>query len=257
MKPREVSRMPLLEVRDLWVEVEGKPILKGLDLRVELGEALALMGPNGSGKSTLAFVIAGHPKYRLTRGSVLYEGRDLLALRPDERAAKGIFLAFQYPVAVPGVTVASFLRHSLKAQGRDAEIKEFRKIVKAAIAELKLDEAFMSRYVNDGFSGGEKKRLEMLQMAVLKPRLALLDETDSGLDIDALKTVAGGIDRFARQAQHATVLITHYQRLLEFVRPSHVQVLVEGRVAASGGWELVEKLEREGYEPFLKKAVAA
>lgn len=249
--------MPLLEVKDLWVEVDGKQILKGMNLTVEPGETHALMGPNGSGKSTLAFVLAGHPKYKVTRGSIGFEGKNLLAQAPEDRATNGIFLAFQYPVAVPGVTVANFLRHALKAQGRESELKEFRKNVKAALAELKMDEGFMSRYVNDGFSGGEKKRLEMLQMAIFNPKLALLDETDSGLDIDALKTVAEGIQKFAENSQKATILITHYQRMLEFVKPTQVHVMAAGRMLASGGWEIVERLEHDGYEPFLKAAEAA
>ncbi|MBI2070524.1 MAG: Fe-S cluster assembly ATPase SufC [Elusimicrobia bacterium] len=249
--------MTLLEVKDLWVNVDGKEILKGLNLTVEEGQIHALMGPNGSGKSTLAFVVAGHPKYTVTRGRIIFKGEDLLNLKPNERAAKGVFLAFQYPVAVPGVTVANFLRHSLKALGREAELKDFRKIVKTRLADLKIEEAFMSRAVNDGFSGGEKKRLEVLQLSILKPRLALLDETDSGLDIDALKVVAGGIEQFARAPGVGMIMITHYQRLLDFVRPHFVHVLVDGAVAASGGPDLVETLEREGYEKFQKTPVKA
>lgn len=246
--------MSLLEVKNLRVEVEGKEILKGMNLTVNTGEIHALMGPNGSGKSTLAFVVAGHPKYKVISGTVHLEGKDIAQMPPEERAAKGVFLAFQYPVAVPGVTVANFLRHALKAQGREAELKDFRKNAKAAMTELKVDEAFMSRYVNEGFSGGEKKRLEMLQMLMLNPKLTLLDETDSGLDIDALKTVATGINRFAQNPSKATILITHYQRMLEFVRPTHVHIMADGHMLSSGGWELVEQLEKDGYEPFIKAA---
>ncbi|MEK7287071.1 MAG: Fe-S cluster assembly ATPase SufC [Elusimicrobiota bacterium] len=242
--------MPLLEIRDLWVKVENKEILRGLNLVVNAGESHALMGPNGSGKSTLAFVLAGHPKYTVTKGQIFLDGMDLLAIKPHERARLGVFLAFQYPVAIAGVTVSTLLRNALKAMGREEELKNFRRAVKERLADLKIDESFMSRSVNEGFSGGEKKRLEMLQLAVLKPRLAILDETDSGLDIDALKTVAADIDRYVKNSSVGVILITHYQRLLNFIRPYRIHILVEGRLAASGGWEIVERLEKEGYEPF-------
>lgn len=249
--------MPLLEVKDLWVKVENKEILRGLNLRVEPGEIHALMGPNGSGKSTLAFVLAGHPKYTITQGSIFLDGQDLLALKPHERAKLGVFLAFQYPVAVSGVTVSTLLRTALKAMGREEELKNFRRAAKEQMTALKIEEQFMSRSVNEGFSGGEKKRLEMLQMAILKPKLAVLDETDSGLDIDALKTVASGIERYAQNPKVGTVLITHYQRMLNFLKPHHVHIMAQGRILASGGWELIERLEKEGYEPFLTAGAAA
>jgi len=248
--------MSLLEIRDLHVSVEGKEILKGLTLTVNPGEIHALMGPNGSGKSTLAFVLMGHPKYKVTQGTVLFEGEDILALKPNERAKRGVFLAFQYPTAVSGVSVANLLRNALKALGREEDIKSFRKIVKAKLMELKIDESFMSRYINDGFSGGEKKRLEVLQLSILKPKLALLDETDSGLDIDALKTVAEGINRYTQNPGVGVVLITHYQRVLNFIKPHAVHIISEGRVVLSGGWDIIERLEKDGYEPFLKEKEA-
>ncbi len=248
--------MSLLEIRDLHVSVEGKEILKGLTLTVNPGEIHALMGPNGSGKSTLAFVLMGHPKYKVTQGTVLFEGEDILALKPNERAKRGVFLAFQYPTAVSGVSVANLLRNALKALGREEDIKNFRKIVKAKLVELKIDESFMSRYINDGFSGGEKKRLEVLQLSILKPKLALLDETDSGLDIDALKTVAEGINRYTQNPGVGVVLITHYQRVLNFIKPHAVHIISEGRVVLSGGWDIIERLEKDGYEPFLKEKEA-
>ncbi|MEK6543906.1 MAG: Fe-S cluster assembly ATPase SufC [Elusimicrobiota bacterium] len=248
--------MPLLEIKDLCVNIEGKEILKGLDLCVDAGQIHAIMGPNGSGKSTLAFVIAGHPKYQVTKGSITLDGQDVLAMHASKRARAGIFLAFQYPTAIPGVTVANFLRHALKAQGREVELKDFRKRVKEQLQSLKIEESFMSRYVNDGFSGGEKKRLEILQLAILRPKIAVLDETDSGLDIDALKIVAAGINAFAQDKSTGTILITHYQRLLDFVKPQAVHILAYGSMVASGGWEIVERLEKDGYEPFLPKQEA-
>ncbi|MBI4063983.1 MAG: Fe-S cluster assembly ATPase SufC [Elusimicrobia bacterium] len=247
--------MDLLEINNLWVNThDNKEILKGLNFKVNKGEVHALMGPNGSGKSTLAFAVAGHPKYTVTKGEVLLNGENILNLKPHQRASKGVFLAFQYPVAIPGVTVSNFLRHALKALGRESELKDFRKTVKAKLAELKIDESFMSRNINEGFSGGEKKRLEVLQLAILKPKLALMDETDSGLDIDALKIVASGIERFAQESEAGVVLITHYQRLLNFVKPRFVHILAEGKIVASGDTRLVEQLEREGYEKFVTKA---
>ncbi|HBH97473.1 MAG TPA: Fe-S cluster assembly ATPase SufC [Candidatus Omnitrophica bacterium] len=240
----------LLIVRDLHVSVEGKAILKGVNLTVNAGEVHALMGPNGSGKSTLSFCLMGHPKYHVTSGQILYLGQDMAALPPNERAAAGIFLAFQYPTAIPGVTIANFLRAALRGvRGQDVPVKEFRQIVKANLNALGIAESFMSRYVNDGFSGGEKKRLEILQMAVLAPQLAVLDETDSGLDIDALKTVAEGINAL-RAPERGLLLITHYQRILNYLTPDVVHVLVNGRVARSGGPELAHELEAKGYETF-------
>ena len=241
---------PLLVVEDLHVAVEGKEILKGLTLTVNAGEVHALMGPNGSGKSTLSFCPMGHPKYEVTAGRIFYQGEDVAPLSPDERAKRGIFLAFQYPTAIPGVTIANFLRAALRGvRGADVPVKEFRQTVKTRLQSLGIPENFMTRYVNDGFSGGEKKRLEILQMAVLNPALAVLDETDSGLDIDALKTVAAGINAL-RGPQRGILLITHYQRLLNYVKPDAVHVLVDGRLVRSGGPELALELEAKGYEGF-------
>jgi Fe-S cluster assembly ATP-binding protein len=239
----------LLVVDNLHATVEGKPILKGLTLTVNAGEVHALMGPNGSGKSTLSYCLMGHPKYQITGGRVLYRGEDLTGLSPDERAKKGIFLAFQYPTAIPGVTIANFLRAALRGVrgGTDMPVKEFRQSVKTQLKALGVPDSFMNRYVNDGFSGGEKKRLEILQMALLSPALAILDETDSGLDIDALKTVAAGINAL-RGPERGILLITHYQRLLNYIKPDRVHVLVDGRVARSGGAELALELEAKGYE---------
>ncbi|PIQ83170.1 MAG: Fe-S cluster assembly ATPase SufC [Candidatus Omnitrophica bacterium CG11_big_fil_rev_8_21_14_0_20_63_9] len=240
----------LLHVDNLHVTVDDKPILNGLTLTVEAGTVHAIMGPNGSGKSTLSFVIMGHPKYTVTQGRILYKGEDLLALAPEERAQRGIFLAFQYPTAIPGVTIANFLRAALRGvRGKDVPVKEFRETVKTHLKALGIPESFMNRYVNDGFSGGEKKRLEILQMAVLGPSLAVLDETDSGLDIDALKTVAAGISAL-RNPQRGMLLITHYQRLLNYIKPDVVHVLVGGRIAKTGGPDLALELESKGYQGF-------
>ncbi len=241
---------PLLVVDNLHVSVEGKEILKGLTLTVNAGEVQALMGPNGSGKSTLSFCLMGHPKYQVTAGSIRYKGQDIATLPPNERAAAGIFLAFQYPTAIPGVTIVNFLRAALRGvRGQDVPVKEFRQTVKTQLKALGIPDSFMNRYVNDGFSGGEKKRLEILQMAVLQPQLAVLDETDSGLDIDALKTVAAGINS-QRSPSRGILLITHYQRLLNYITPDVVHVLVDGRVVRSGGPELAHELEAKGYEGF-------
>ena len=240
----------LLAVDDLHVSVEGKEILNGLTLTVDVGEVHALMGPNGSGKSTLSFCLMGHPKYQVTSGRILYKGEDILAMPPDERAKRGMFLAFQYPTAIPGVTIANFLRAALRGvRGGDVPVKEFRQTVKTQLKSLGIPDAFVNRYVNDGFSGGEKKRLEILQMAVLNPALAVLDETDSGLDIDALKTVAAGINA-QRSPQRGILLITHYQRMLNYITPDVVHVMVDGRIARSGGPELALELESKGYQGF-------
>src|SRR3989338_7475500 len=240
----------LLIVRDLHVSVEGKAILKGVNLTVNAGEVHALMGPNGSGKSTLSFCLMGHPKYHVTSGQILYLGQDMAALPPNERAAAGIFLAFQYPTAIPGVTIANFLRAALRGvRGQDVPVKAFRQTVKTQLKALGIPDAFVNRYVNDGFSGGEKKRLEILQMAVLNPSLAVLDETDSGLDIDALKTVAAGINA-QRSPQRGILLITHYQRLLNYIKPDFVHVMIDGRIERSGGPELALELESKGYAGF-------
>jgi Fe-S cluster assembly ATP-binding protein len=242
------ARQPVLEVEDLHVAVEGKEILKGVSLTVHAGEVHALMGRNGSGKSTLSAALMGHPRYEVTSGSLRYLGEELGDMPVHERAQRGIFLCFQYPVALPGVLVANFLRQSVRAvRGDQVPVKEFRPLVKRLLADLDISEDFMSRYVNDGFSGGEKKRMEILQMLLLEPRLAVLDETDSGLDIDALKVVAAGINRL-RAPHRAQLLITHYQRILDHVTPDRVHVLMDGRVVKSGGPELAHQLEAEGYE---------
>lgn len=247
----------LLEVNNLHVEVEGKEILKGISLKVEKGQVHALMGPNGSGKSTLSNTLMGHPKYKVTQGQILFNGQDLAPFKTDARARMGIFLAFQYPTAIQGVTVANFMRTAMKARfGDQFQSKEFRKTLKGAMASLGVDESFATRYVNDGFSGGEKKRHEVLQMAVLKPLLAIMDETDSGLDIDALRTVSEGVNRL-RGPELGILLITHYQRLLNYIQPDAVHVLVDGRVVRSGGKELALELEAKGYVPYEKETVAS
>jgi len=238
----------LLEVQNLHAEVDGKPILKGLSLKVDVGEVHAIMGPNGSGKSTLSNVIMGHPAYKVTSGKILYKGEDVTELPTNQRARKGMFLAFQYPTAIPGVTVANFLRTALKAVSEDEKqaVKTFRKVLKEKMAMLEMDTKFATRYVNDGFSGGEKKRLEILQMAMLNPSLAVLDETDSGLDIDALRIVSQGINKITTP-EKGVLLITHYQRMLDYVKPHFVHVLREGRIEKSGGPELALELEKTGY----------
>ena len=246
----------LLEVKGLHVSVGEKEILKGVDLTVRRGEIHALMGPNGSGKSTLSNAIMGHPNYTITAGKVLFKGQDITEMPTDEKARLGVFLAFQYPVAIPGVTVTNFLRAITKAKrGEESPAREFRAEMAEAMKQLSMDPAFAKRYVNDGFSGGEKKRCEMLQMALLKPELAILDETDSGLDIDALKVVCEGINRIANP-QMSMLIITHYQRMLNYVKPHFVHVFVAGRVVESGGSELVSVLESEGYDRFIKKSLA-
>jgi len=237
----------LLEIQNLCAEVEGKSILKGVNLRINAGEIHALMGPNGSGKSTLSNVLFGHPKYKVTGGRILYQGEDIAALKTYERARRGMFLAFQYPVAIPGVSVANFLRTALKSVHGDAQaVKSFRKLLREKMELLGADEKFASRYVNDGFSGGEKKRLEILQMALLDPKFAVLDETDSGLDIDALRVVSEGINK-VMSPEKGLLLITHYQRILDYVKPQFVHVLSDGRIVRSGGPELPAELEKTGY----------
>ena len=253
--------MALLEVRDLRVEIDGKEILKGLDLEVEAGQVHAIMGPNGSGKSTLAYVLAGKEEYRPTAGSVRFDGRDLFDMEPDERAAAGLFLAFQYPLEIPGVATMTFLRTALNAQRKkrgQAELStpDFIKIVRETSGKLGIDQDMLRRAVNVGFSGGEKKRNEILQMALLEPRLAVLDETDSGLDIDALKIVADGVNRL-RSPERATIVITHYQRLLDYIVPDIVHVLSKGRIVKTGGKELALELEASGYTQFQEAPVAA
>ena len=245
---RQAGRDPLFVIEDLHVSIEGKEILKGVNLSINRGEVHALMGPNGSGKSTLANALMGHPRYEVTGGHVIFKGEDILGLRPDQRARKGLFLAFQYPTAIPGVTMVNFLRASLKAvRGSDVPVREFRAILKETMDLLKVDESFARRYVNDGFSGGEKKRAEVLQLGILRPEMAVLDETDSGLDIDALRTVAEGVGALMGPGM-GVLLITHYQRILNYIKPDFVHVLYAGRIVKSGGRELAEELEARGYE---------
>ncbi len=249
----------MLEIRDLHATVEGKEILRGINLTVKKGEIHAIMGPNGSGKSTLAKILAGHPAYEVTKGEVLFEGRNLLELAPDERAREGVFLAFQYPVEVPGVSNAQFLRlaYNEKRKHRGEEELdplEFKDLLAERAKVVEMDAGLMSRSVNEGFSGGEKKRNEILQMAVLEPKLAVLDETDSGLDIDALRVVSEGVNKL-RTPENAVVLVTHYQRLLNYIIPDHVHVLYKGRIVRSGGKELALELEEKGYD-WIKEAAA-
>jgi len=242
----------MLEIANLHATVADKPILNGVSLSVPAGEVHAIMGPNGSGKSTLAYVLAGRPGYDVSEGSASFDGKDLLALEPHERAAAGLFLGFQYPVEIPGISYLQFLRESLNSQRRargEAEISagEFIKLAKSQAALLGMDAEMLKRPVNVGFSGGEKKRGEMVQMGIIGPKLAILDETDSGLDIDALRVVGDGINRIMRAPDKAVLLITHYQRLLDYVKPDFVHVLADGRIVRSGGAELALELEREGY----------
>ena len=246
----------LLEIKDLRANIGDKEILTGLTLAVGKGEIHAIMGPNGSGKSTLANVLMGNPSYTVTGGDVLFRGESLLKLRPDERARLGLFLAFQYPVAIPGVTLVNFMRQAVNAKrGIEVPIREFRESLFKKMDLLKVDQDFARRYVNDGFSGGEKKRAEMLQMAMLEPAMAVLDETDSGLDIDALRTVAEGVNTLMNP-EMGLLLITHYQRLLNYIKPQFVHVLIDGRIVRSGGPELAEELERTGYDE-MEAALAA
>jgi Fe-S cluster assembly ATP-binding protein len=247
-----MSSPPLLRIEDLHVAVDGQPILKGLDLVVGAGEVHALMGPNGSGKSTLANTLLGSPEYEVTQGRILFRGDDITNWPTDIRGKSGIFLAFQYPQAIAGVSVINFLRQALSARkGIDLSVLELRLAIMEWMQRLDMDPAFADRYLNEGFSGGEKKRNEVLQMAILEPELAILDETDSGLDIDALKIVARGVQEVRRDRPDLGVLtITHYQRLLDYLEPDHVHILVDGRIVDEGGPELAERLEREGYESW-------
>ncbi len=265
MKTRKGLSTPLalFEIKNLHVAIEdGTKIVRGVDLTINPNEIHAVMGPNGSGKSTLAYALMGHPAYEITEGEILLDGENLVDLEADERAQRGLFLAFQYPHAVPGVSVAQFLRSAVNAVrkarngGEDDPISvaEFRKDLTAAMEELRVPREMTSRYLNEGFSGGEKKRVEILQMAMLKPRMAVLDETDSGLDIDALKVVAEGVRKLASPDTGALV-ITHYQRILNYIEPDFVHVFVDGRIVESGGPELAHKLEAEGYDAFLPEAV--
>lgn len=248
-----------LEIRNLHVSIEDKPILRGVNLTVKQGEIHALMGPNGSGKSTLANVLLGHPAYVVTAGQIIFDGEDLLDLEPDERSRAGLFLAFQYPVAIPGVTLANFLRQAINARMKAADpeskgipIPEFRRLLRAKMDYLKMDHSFAGRYLNEGFSGGEKKRAEILQMATLEPRIAILDETDSGLDIDALRIVSEGVS--ALQGPDLGVLvITHYQRILNYIKPQFVHVMFEGQIVENGGPDLALRLEESGYDWIREK----
>jgi Fe-S cluster assembly ATP-binding protein len=250
------SNGAILKVEDLHVSVEGKQILNGLSLEIPLGEVHAIMGPNGSGKSTLANTLMGHPRYEVTAGRIYFRGEDITGLTPDQRAQRGLFLAMQYPTAIPGVTMVNFLRTALKAvRGADVPIREFRTLLQDTMALLKVDESFARRYVNDGFSGGEKKRAEVLQMGILRPSLAIMDETDSGLDIDALRTVAEGINAI-KGPEMGILLITHYQRILNYITPDHVHVLFRGRIVRSGGSELAAALEDKGYDWITRELEA-
>ena len=252
--------MATLEIRDLHVSVEEsvgvhREILRGVNLTVREGETHAIMGPNGSGKSTLAYAIAGHPKYLVTRGTVTLDGEDVLAMSVDSRARAGLFLAMQYPVEVPGVSMSNFLRTAVTAiRGEAPKLRLWVKEVKEAMSDLDIDPAFAERSVNEGFSGGEKKRHEILQLALLKPKIAILDETDSGLDVDALRVVSAGINKFKRDGDVGVMLITHYTRILRYVKPDFVHVFVAGRIVEEGGPELAELLENEGYERFTGAA---
>ena len=251
----------MLTIKNLYVRVEGQEILRGIDLEVASGEVHAIMGPNGSGKSTLTHVLAGHEGYEIAQGAMTYQGRDLLSMAPEERAREGIFLAFQYPVEIPGVNNVYLLKAALNAirthQGlAEVDAMEFLSLVKEKVKLVKMDEGLLSRAVNEGFSGGEKKRNEILQMTVLEPRLAILDETDSGLDIDALKIVAEGVNQL-RSPDRAFILVTHYQRLLNYIIPDRVHVLMGGRIIKSGGRELALELEERGYDWVKQEAVAA
>jgi Fe-S cluster assembly ATP-binding protein len=253
--------MSTLEIRGLTVTVEVengvKEILRGVDLTVKSGETHAIMGPNGSGKSTLAYSIAGHPKYTITGGTVTLDGEDVLAMKVDERARAGLFLAMQYPVEVPGVTVSNFLRTAKTAiDGEAPKLRTWVKDVKEAMGNLRMDPAFAERNVNEGFSGGEKKRHEILQMELLKPKIAILDETDSGLDVDALRIVSEGVNRAKENTEVGVLLITHYTRILRYIKPDFVHVFVDGRIVEEGGPELAERLEAEGYDRFLTAAQA-
>ena len=254
--------MSTLTISDLHASVEtdagSREILRGVSLTVESGQTHAVMGPNGSGKSTLAYVIAGHPRYQVSQGSITLDGQDVLAMSVDERARAGLFLAMQYPVEVPGVSVSNFLRTSVTAvRGEAPKLRTWIKEMKEAMAALQMDGAFAERSVNEGFSGGEKKRHEILQLSLLQPKFAILDETDSGLDVDALRVVSEGVNRLQETTAAGTLLITHYTRILRYIHPDRVHVFVDGRVVASGGPELAEELESSGYERFMTASTSA
>ena len=252
----------VLEIRNLHVSIGGKPILKGVDLTIKQGEVHALMGRNGSGKSTLAYALMGHPSYVVDAGQIIFDGKDVLEMTPDERSRAGLFLAFQYPVAIPGVTVANFLRTALNARRKDTNpqdkgisIPEFRKLLSARMNDLQIDPKFAGRYLNEGFSGGEKKRAEILQMATLEPKIAILDETDSGLDIDALRVVASGVNQLIGPSL-GVLVITHYEQFLNYIRPEFVHIMYEGRIVEEGGFELAEKIQGQGYDWVAEKYAA-
>ncbi len=250
-----MTKQPLFEFKNIHVIVEGKEVVKGVSLTILPGEIHAIMGPNGSGKSSLSNALMGHPAYTISAGEARLGGQSILEMSADERSRAGLFLAFQYPLAIPGVTVANFMRTALQAhRGKEADMSDFRKLFKAEMANLEVDEVFATRYLNEGFSGGEKKRIEILQMAMLKPKMAILDETDSGLDIDALKTVAEGINKYHHES-NSILLVTHYQRLLNYIKPDYVHVMMDGRLVKSGGPELALKLEDLGYD-WVEKEVA-
>ncbi|WP_324717908.1 Fe-S cluster assembly ATPase SufC [Carboxydochorda subterranea] len=260
MASTEQTAQHELRIQDLHVSVDGKPIVKGLDLTIRSGEIHGLMGPNGSGKTTLAFALMGHPRYSVERGQVLLDGEDVLSMSPDERARRGLFLAFQYPAEVQGVTVANFLRTAVNSvhgalTGKDMPIAQFQKLLQEKMQLLEMDRSFAARYLNEGFSGGEKKRNEMLQMAMLRPKIAVLDETDSGLDIDAIKVVARAVNSL-RGPDFGALVITHYQRILRYIVPDVVHVMVDGQIVRSGGKELAELLEQKGYD-WIRQEVAA
>lgn len=252
--------MSELDIRDLHVSVEGKPILKGVNLIVNQGEVHALMGPNGTGKSTLAYTLMGHPNYEVNKGEAWFKGQNIIELKPDERAHLGLFLAFQYPVSIPGVSMANFLRSAINAQRKanDPEdkgipIPEFRQMLKKRMDLLEMDHSFAGRYLNEGFSGGEKKRAEVLQMATLRPEIALMDETNSGLDIDALRIVAEGVNAL-KSPEFGVLVITHYQRILNYIKPDYVHIMLDGQVAETGGAELALQLEEQGYDWLKEKS---
>jgi len=249
-----------LEIKNLHVSVGDQPILKGIDLLIKSGETHALMGPNGSGKSTLAYTLAGHPSYETTAGQVIFNGEDLLEMEADERSRAGLFLAFQYPASVPGVTLAKFLRQTINSRRKAADpedkgisIPQFRRFLKEKMDMLGIDHKFAGRYLNEGFSGGEKKRVEILQMATVEPKIAIMDETDSGLDIDALRIVAEGANRLRDELNMGALVITHYQRILNYITPDYVHIMLDGRIVESGGPDLAHKLEEKGYDWLREK----
>jgi len=243
--------MTLLEIKDLHVSTDGKEILKGVTLTVDEGEIVALMGPNGSGKSTLAYALMGHPSYKITKGEALYKGKNLFEMSPDERARAGMFLSFQYPTAISGVQVNTFLRTAVNVLRKEPiSVPDFSKMLNEKMQQLKIDPSFAARYLNEGFSGGEKKRMEILQMSMLQPSLSILDETDSGTDVDALKIIAEGVNKIKQETNMGVLMITHYERVLELVRPDKVYVMVGGKIVQSGDKQLARQIEEQGYEQF-------